>query len=105
MARLVLKFDPSLILLAWKALGKLICRLKDHTHILTGNGLSLDAMATDICEAMRSKSEECVKSASRSDKVHACTCDHHFKTGLTGFGRRGLACTTSCSKPAGSLLQ
>lgn len=67
-AQISLHFDPSLILLTWKAVGKLVCRLREHTHSLSDNEWSLSSVVCGICDAMKQKSQECVKCASQKDK-------------------------------------
>ena len=69
-AQISLHFDPSLILLTWKAVGKLVCRLRDHTHCPSDNEWSLSSVVCGICDAMKQKSRECVKCASQKDKVN-----------------------------------
>lgn len=70
LSQLMLYFDPSLVLLSWKGVGKLVCRLKNHAHILhcqrTARDLSLCSVVCGMCEAMVRKSEECMKSSSDS---------------------------------------
>ena len=57
------------MILAWKALGKLVCHLKDHTHLYGEGQWSLEGVIGGMCEALVTKSEECVTSASQNNEV------------------------------------
>lgn len=72
-------FDPSLVLLAWKALGKLVCRLKDHTHQLDDTAWSIHDIVKGTCDAMKTKSRECLLCAPLEEKKveHYSLYKHH----------------------------
>lgn len=81
-SQFVLSFDPSLILLSWKALGKFICHMKDRAQLLDSSQLKLVSVINGMCEAMLAKSTECVNSAHHCDKVyiHMCMSSSHLSS-------------------------
>lgn len=68
MAQDTIHFDPSLVLLAWKALGKFVCRLKDHTHQFDDTAWSIHDIVKATCDAMKTKSRECLLCAPLEEK-------------------------------------
>lgn len=66
-AEAVLYYDPPLIVLTWKVLGKMACRVKS---ILTSEACSA---VRDMCSVMLKKTSECVACASQGKKVSTCT--------------------------------
>ena len=58
-SRLSMNFDPSLTVLAWKALGKLLCRVKGHLH----DDWSIQPIIKELCVTMETKASECVQCA------------------------------------------
>lgn len=66
---MVLTFDPSLLVLAWKALSKLVYRSKP---LLSrgegeGEGWSVRGVVGDLCTALETKAKDCVRCAPTSD--------------------------------------
>ena len=59
LAEVAVTFDPSLILLCWKFLAKLVCRMKSHIPDITQ---TIQPIIEQLCVAMETKSAECVMS-------------------------------------------
>ena len=61
----VLNFDPSLPVLVWRGVGKVVCRGKG----VASDEWTIRPIISDICIAMETKAVECVKSAPREAEV------------------------------------
>ena len=59
LAEVAVTFDPSLILLCWRFLAKLVCRTKSHLPDTTQTILPI---IQQLCVTMETKSAECVMS-------------------------------------------
>ena len=55
----MLPFDASLLVLAWKAGGRLVCRVRTHLP----EGWSVQSVISDLCVAMEAKALACVENA------------------------------------------
>jgi hypothetical protein len=55
----VLDFDPSLPVLVWRGVGKVVCRGRS----VVGDGWTVRPIISDVCIAMETKAVECVISA------------------------------------------
>lgn len=59
LVEIAVTFDPSLILLCWKFLAKLVCRTKSHLPDVTETILPI---IQQLCVTMETKGAECVLS-------------------------------------------
>lgn len=61
----VLHFDPSLCVLVWRGVGRMVCRGKS----VLSDEWSIRPIISDICIAMETKALECVQCAPRGSEV------------------------------------
>ena len=59
LTEVAITFDPSLILLCWKYLAKLVCQSRPHLHDVTQ---ILQSIIEQLCVTVETKTEECLKS-------------------------------------------
>ena len=60
----ILHFDPTVVIMAWKAVGRMVCYLKTcSSHVL----MACPAI-TSMCAAMRHQSNECASCGARREK-------------------------------------
>ena len=60
----ILHFDPTVVVMAWKAVGRMVCYLKTcSSHVL----MACPAI-TSMCAAMRQQSNECASCGVRREK-------------------------------------
>ena len=58
-----LTFDPSLPVLCWKSIGKVLCKSKPH---LLSHDWSVQPIVSQLCVAIETKCKECVGNSSLS---------------------------------------
>ena len=63
----VLSFDPSLLVLVWRGMGRTVCRGKS----VAGYEWTIRPIISDACIAMRNKAAECVQCAPRESEVQS----------------------------------
>ena len=74
-----LQFDPAVVLMSWKSLGKLVCHVKDRPRLL-GNGChSYRDIVRELCNAMLVKGREAVE-ATTGGVSHCSSNFSFFKT-------------------------
>ena len=61
----MLNFDPSLLVLVWRGVGRTVCRGKS----VLGDEWTIRIIMSDICVAMETKALECVQFALRVTEV------------------------------------
>ena len=57
--RVVLNFDPSMVVLVWRGMGRLVCRVKMELP----EGWSIQPIIAELCSAIEAKCAECVQCA------------------------------------------
>jgi len=57
--RVVLNFDPSMVVLVWRGMGRLVCRVKEELP----EGWSVQSIIAELCVAIETKCAECVQCA------------------------------------------
>jgi len=57
--RVVLNFDPSMVVLVWRGMGRLVCRVKEELP----EGWSIQPIIAELCVAIETKCAECVQCA------------------------------------------
>lgn len=74
-----LQFDPAVVLMSWKSLGKLVCHVKDRPRLL-GNGChGYRDIVRELCNAMLVKGREAVE-ATTGGVSHCSSNFSFFKT-------------------------
>ncbi|XP_019856682.1 PREDICTED: uncharacterized protein C1orf112-like isoform X2 [Amphimedon queenslandica] len=58
--QLSLQFDPTLLLISWKSLGKLVCHLKDAPRLLGNDCHAYYEMIQELCNAILIKGRETI---------------------------------------------
>lgn len=56
---MVLNFDPSMVVLVWRGMGRLVCRVKEELP----EGWSIQPIIAELCVAIETKCAECVQCA------------------------------------------
>ena len=56
-----LQFDPAVVLMSWKSLGKLVCHVKDHPRLLGNGRHGYHDIVRELCNAMLVKGREAVE--------------------------------------------
>ena len=78
----VLNFDPSLPVLVWRGVAKVVCRARGV--VVSGDECTIRPIISDLCVAMETKAVACVKSALQRNEVkytvctYICECEKHF---------------------------
>lgn len=57
--RVVLNFDPSMVVLVWRGMGRLVCGVKEELP----EGWSIQPIIAELCVAIETKCAECVQCA------------------------------------------
>ena len=57
--RVVLNFDPSMVVLVWRGMGRLVCRVREELP----QGWSIQPIIAELCVAIETKCAECVQCA------------------------------------------
>ncbi len=66
-AKTTISFDPSLILITWKTLGKLLCLMKNH--VFDNSDINVISVISGMCDGLITKSQESIKIIINSYKV------------------------------------
>lgn len=66
----VLHFDPSLSVLVYRGVGRMVCRGKT----VLSDEWTIQPIISDICVAMETKALECVQCAPSEPKVRRSVC-------------------------------
>ena len=66
----MLHFDPSLPVLVWRGVGRVVCRGRR----VSGDEWSIQPIISDICTAMETKAVECVQCAPGETEVNGSLC-------------------------------
>ena len=56
-----LQFDPAVVLMSWKSLGKLVCHVKDCPRLLGNGHHGYRDIVRELCNAMLVKGREAVE--------------------------------------------
>ena len=67
-AKASLHFDPSVVMVVWRGMGRLVCRLKEHGAAVDAK-VGLTNVLSEACEAMVSQSAKCMQCYVQSGKV------------------------------------
>ena len=65
--QLSLQFDPSLVLISWKSLGKLICHLKETPQLLGDRCHAYYETIQELCNAILIKGRETIDTGINND--------------------------------------
>ena len=63
----MLNFDPSLPVLVWRGVAKVVCRARGV--VVSGDECTIRPIISDLCVAMETKAVACVKSALQRNEV------------------------------------
>ena len=76
MVQVSLQFDPAVVLMSWKSLGKLVCHVKDRPRLL-GNGChGYHDIVRELCNTMLVKGREAVEATTGG--VSYCSLNFSF---------------------------
>lgn len=76
MVQVSLQFDPAVVLMSWKSLGKLVCHVKDRPRLLGNGRHGYHDIVRELCNAMLVKGREAVEATTGG--VSQCSSNFSF---------------------------